>query len=98
VAAMRVVGVLLVAALMVLPVATAQLLARSFRGTALGAAGLGGGSVVVGLVAARLAGLAPGGTIVLVAAAAFALASAVADLARRRAGRPGRGPVVPGLG
>ena len=33
VVAMRVVGVLLVAALMVLPVATARLLARSFRTT-----------------------------------------------------------------
>ena len=37
VAAMRIVGVLLVAALMVLPVATSRLLARSFRGTLLGA-------------------------------------------------------------
>ena len=33
VAAMRIVGILLVAAMMVLPVATAQLLARSFAGT-----------------------------------------------------------------
>ena len=33
VAAMRIVGLLLVAAMMVLPVASGQLLARSFRGT-----------------------------------------------------------------
>lgn len=73
VAAMRVVGVLLVAALMVLPVGSAQRLARSFRGTLAVAAAVGGGSVVIGLVAARLWALAPGGTIVLVAAAAFAV-------------------------
>jgi len=33
VAAMRIVGILLIAAMMVLPVASGQLLARSFRGT-----------------------------------------------------------------
>lgn len=77
VAAMRVVGVLLVAALMVLPVATAQLLARSFRTTALLAAGIGIVSVVTGLGTARQAGIPPGGTIVLVTAAGFAVASLV---------------------
>ncbi|MGH9286132.1 MAG: metal ABC transporter permease, partial [Acidimicrobiales bacterium] len=75
VAAMRVVGVLLVAALMVLPVGAAQRVARSFRSTLLWAMAIGAASVVVGLVAARAFGLAPGATIVLVAAAAF-LASA----------------------
>jgi zinc transport system permease protein len=78
VAAMRVVGVLLVAALMVLPVGAAQRLARSFRGTLLVAAAVGGGSVVLGLVAARAWALAPGGTIVLVAAAAFAVTAVTA--------------------
>ena len=43
VAAMRIVGVLLIAALMVLPVATSRLLARSFRGTLFGAVGRRGG-------------------------------------------------------
>ena len=75
VAGMRVVGVLLVAALMVLPVGTAQRLATSFRLTLVLASGVGAGSVVVGLAAARLWDLAAGGTIVLVAAAAFALSS-----------------------
>ncbi|HXY94563.1 MAG TPA: metal ABC transporter permease, partial [Acidimicrobiia bacterium] len=41
VAAMRIVGVLLIAALMVLPVATSRLVARSFRGTLLGAVAVG---------------------------------------------------------
>lgn len=75
VGAMRVVGILLVAALMVLPVATAQLLGRSFRATMLWSMVFGTASVVVGLGAARQWGLAPGGTIVLVAAGAFAVAS-----------------------
>jgi len=73
VAAMRVVGVLLVAALMVLPVASSRLLARSFRGTMLIGVGVGIVSVVVGLIAARQWALAPGGTIVLTATAVFAL-------------------------
>jgi ABC-type Mn2+/Zn2+ transport system permease subunit len=47
------------------------------------AVGIGTGSVVVGLVLARAGSLAPGGTIVLVAAAAFVLTAAV-DLGRRR--------------
>jgi zinc transport system permease protein len=80
VTAMRVVGILLVAALMVLPVASGQLLARSFRGTLLWSVLIGEGSVVVGLVSSRLWGLAPGGAIVLVAALAFA----VVGLAGRR--------------
>ncbi len=75
VAAMRVVGVLLVAALMVLPVATSRLLAGSFRATMLGAVAIGMLSVVVGLTAARQWALAPGGSIVLVAAALFGVAT-----------------------
>lgn len=86
VAAMRVVGVLLVAALMVLPVGAAQRMAVSFRATLAWSVGLGVGAVAVGLVLARAAGLAPGATIVLVAAATF-LAAAAADSVRRPAAR-----------
>jgi zinc transport system permease protein len=82
--AMRIVGVLLIAALMVLPVATSRLLARSFRATLIGAVAVGVVSAVVGLFAARQWALAAGGAIVLVAAALFALASIVAGA--RRAG------------
>jgi zinc transport system permease protein len=71
VAAMQVVGILLVAALMVLPVASAQLLAGSFSATLRSAVAVGVGSVVVGLAASRFWGLAPGGSIVLVAAGVF---------------------------
>jgi zinc transport system permease protein len=75
VAGMRVVGVLLVAALMVLPVGAAQRLGGSFRSTTLIASALGALSAVVGLAFARVWGLAPGGTIVLVAAALFVVCS-----------------------
>ena len=77
VAAMRVVGLLLVAALLVLPIATARLLAKSFRGTLIFGSLVGVIAVVLGLAAARLWGLAPGGSIVLVAVLAFAMVSAV---------------------
>jgi zinc transport system permease protein len=82
VAGMRIVGVLLVAALMVLPVGAAQRLTRSFGATLLVASAIGAGSAVTGLGAAREWALAPGGTIVLVAAGVFALA-AVTDLVGR---------------
>lgn len=75
VAAMRVVGILLVAALMVLPVASAQQIGRSQRSIIAWAVGCGAFSAVAGLAAARIWGLAPGGTIVLVAVALFALVS-----------------------
>jgi zinc transport system permease protein len=90
VAAMRVVGILLVAALMVLPVATAQVLARSFRATLWWSAAVGMASVVVGLAAARIWGLAPGGTIVLVAAGVFGVTSVAFGRTSVRTGILGR--------
>jgi zinc transport system permease protein len=90
VAAMRVVGVLLVAALMVLPVGASQQLARSFRGTLASAVGIGVGCVVIGLTAARAWGLAAGAAIVLVAAGVFALASAAGAIRRRGSRGPRR--------
>jgi zinc transport system permease protein len=83
VAAMRVVGVLLVAALMVLPVATSRLVARSFRATLAGAVAVGVVSVVGGLTAARHWGLAPGGSIVLSVTVLFTVTAVVGGLARR---------------
>jgi zinc transport system permease protein len=83
VAAMQIVGVLLIAALMVLPVATGQQLGRSFRGTSWIAVGVGMASVIVGLASSRIWGLAPGAAIVLVAAIVFLLVA----LVRRDSGR-----------
>jgi zinc transport system permease protein len=77
VAAMRIVGVLLIAALMVLPVAGGQLLARSFGATLRWSVAIGGVSVVAGLAAARIWGLAPSGMIVLIAAGIFAAVALV---------------------
>ncbi len=88
VAAMRIVGVLLVAALMVLPVGASRALARSFRGTVLGAVAIGMLSAVLGLAAARSWALAAGGAIVLVACALFALATVIGGI-RRAAGSDG---------
>ncbi len=82
VAAMRIVGILLIAAMMVLPVASGQLLAHSFKGTLRWAIGVSVSSVVMGLAASRIWGLAPGGTIVLIAAGIFA----VVAVARRGVG------------
>jgi zinc transport system permease protein len=71
VAAMQIVGILLIAAMMVLPVGAGQLLARSFNGTMGWAVAIGASSSVVGLALARIFDLAPGGTIVLVTGGVF---------------------------
>ena len=65
--AMRVMGALLVGALIVMPALAAQALAGSLRGTVIAAAGLGMGSAVAGLVVAFYADLPGGGSIVLMA-------------------------------
>ncbi len=88
-AGMRVVGLLLVAALLVIPVAAGSRLAHSFRGALLWAVAAGLVSTLVGLVISLAQGtIAPGGTIVLAAAAVF-VAAAVAG--RRAAKRHPRG-------
>ncbi len=75
VAAMRIVGILLIAAMMVLPVASGQILARSFGSTLRWSIAVSVGSVIAGLAVSRIWGTAPGGTIVLIAAAVFAVVS-----------------------
>jgi len=79
---MRIVGILLIAALMVLPVIAASRVAWSLRSTILIAMGIGVAAVLAGLTIAYYADLAPGGVIVLLAAAAFGVASG-ARLSRR---------------
>ncbi|HKX25106.1 MAG TPA: metal ABC transporter permease [Actinomycetota bacterium] len=69
---MRVVGLLLVAALMVVPVAAGSKVAHSFRNTLLWAVGVGALSAWLGLgIAAWHGELIPGGTIVLTAIVVF---------------------------
>lgn len=65
--AMSVVGVLLVTSMIVVPVATALQVARSFRGALLVGVLVGLVSVVVGITASFWLDLAPGGTVVLTA-------------------------------
>lgn len=77
--AMRVVGILLVASMLVLPVAAAQQLARSFSTTVLTSAGVGLAVSVAGLILAFYANVAPAATIALSAIGVFAAAT----LARR---------------
>jgi zinc transport system permease protein len=80
---MRIVGILLIAALMVLPVIAASRVAWSMRSTIAIAMAIGLGSVLAGLTAAYYGDLPPGGTIVLVAAAAFLVAAAAEALLAR---------------
>jgi zinc transport system permease protein len=84
VAAMRVVGLLLVSALMVLPVGAAQRLTPSFRRTLILSSLIGVTCAIAGLAIARIGATAPGGTIALVAAASFALAGLAARLRRNK--------------
>ena len=80
----RVVGILLIAALMVLPVIAASRVAWSLRSTILLSMAIGLGSVLAGLTAAYYADLPPGGTIVLAATASFVLAAGVEVFRARR--------------
>jgi zinc transport system permease protein len=74
---MRVVGILLVAALMVLPVTAASRIAWSMRSTLTLSMAVGLGSALLGLTISYYADLPPGATIVLVAAGAFAVCATV---------------------
>ncbi|MGW7548475.1 metal ABC transporter permease [Streptomyces sp. NPDC054770] len=84
--AMRVVGLILVSALMVVPVAAAQQLTRSFTATLAIATALGVTVTIGGTVTSYYQDVPPGATIVLLTIAAFVLLTALAaPLARRRA-------------
>ncbi|MDR1633705.1 MAG: metal ABC transporter permease [Bifidobacteriaceae bacterium] len=73
--AMRVVGLLLVSALMIVPVAITQLWTRSFGRTMAWAALIGAGTGAAGLVAAYWYDLPPGATIVVLAILVYAAAA-----------------------
>ncbi len=83
VVSMRVVGLLLISALMIVPNAVAQQLSRTFRATVLLAVAVGVVCSLGGAVLSFYADTPSGGTIVLVAIALF-LVVAVVDLVRRR--------------
>ncbi|MFJ9179864.1 metal ABC transporter permease [Streptomyces sp. NPDC102360] len=84
--AMRVVGLLLVSALMVVPVAAAQQLTRSFKATFVISVALGVAVTLGGTATSYYQDVPPGATIVLLTIAAFiVLALLSKPLARRRA-------------
>jgi zinc transport system permease protein len=75
--AMRVVGLLLVSALMVMPVATVQQFTTSFRATLWLALGAGVAVSISGVVASYHADVAPGASIVVLAVGMFLVAAAI---------------------
>ena len=79
VVAVKVVGILLIVAFLVIPPATARLLARTFRTMTLCAVGIGIVSVLLGLVASYHFDMPSGATIILVQAALFFTAFALKD-------------------
>jgi zinc transport system permease protein len=82
--AMRTVGLLLVSALMVVPVATSQQLTRGFKATFLLALALGVVPSLFGVVFAYYVDVAPGASIVVIALLGFALAWPVGTMLSRR--------------
>jgi zinc transport system permease protein len=82
--AMRVVGLLLVSALMVVPVAAAQQLTSSFRATRIAACAVGVAASVGGLVVAFYANVAPGASTVVLALGVFLLAAVASQLRTAR--------------
>ena len=88
--AMRVVGLLLVSALMIVPVAVAQLVVGSFSRVMALASGIGVAVSVVGLSITYWEDIPPGATIVLLAIGLYALAAVTRPLLAR--GRGGDAP------
>jgi zinc transport system permease protein len=85
--AMRAVGVLLISALMVVPVATAQQVTRGFRSTMTAAMALGLFAAGAGVWVAANANTAPGASVVLLAIASFLVVAVAAGgwrMLRRR--------------
>ena len=81
--AARVIGSLVVSSMLVIPVAAAMQVARSYRGTIVWAVGVSLFSTVTGLVASYYLGAKPGGAIVLVCVAIMGVLSLVSALRRR---------------
>jgi zinc transport system permease protein len=82
-AAMRAVGLLLVSALMVVPVATAQQVTRGFNTTMYLAMGLGVASSILGIGASAQLDTAPGATVVLLAIGIFMVVTVGSGMVRR---------------
>jgi zinc transport system permease protein len=88
--AMRTVGLLLVSALMVVPVAAAQQVTRGFRTTMITAMAIGVSSAAAGFVVSAEVNTAPGATIVIVALLSFLVLTSGAAARRALQVRPRR--------
>jgi zinc transport system permease protein len=82
--AMRTVGLLLVSALMVIPVATSQNLFKGFRSGLYGAMGIGVVVALSGVFGSFYADVPPGAFIVVLAIAAFAVSWPISSWRHRR--------------
>lgn len=82
---MHAIGLLLVSAMMIVPVAAAAQLASSYRQTMMIAAAIGGASAVAGLLFAIYADATPGSSIVLTAIVCYVAAAVTARIRRRTA-------------
>lgn len=82
--AMRVVGALLVSALMIIPVAIAQLAAKSFRSTMAASMVIGAIICISGLSATYFIDLSPGATIVVLAITVYAIGFIIRGMLDRR--------------
>ena len=91
--AMRTVGLLLISALMVVPVAAAQQVTRGFRSTMAAAMVIGLGASAAGVVVSAEVDTAPGATVVILALAVF-LGLSVAGAVWHRLRVPPRRPVA----
>lgn len=80
---MRVVGALMVSALMIVPVAIAQLVAKSFRATMHIAMGVGVVVALAGLTTTYVKPWSPGATIVIYAIILYSIVAAIRPLASR---------------
>ena len=81
---MRVVGALLVSAIMVIPVATAQMFAKSFRATMQWGMLIGAVVSVVGLAVTFQVNISPGATIVVLAVIVYGVTFAVRSATEKR--------------
>src|SRR3712207_236752 len=83
---MHAIALLLVSAMMIVPVAAAAQLARSYRQTMVLASAVGAGSAVIGLLFATYADATPASSIVLTAIVCYVIAALLARARRRTPG------------
>jgi zinc transport system permease protein len=77
----------MVSAMMIVPIAAAQQVTRSFHSTLVAGMAIGLAAAIVGLVASFYVNVPPGPTIVLLALGTFALTAVAAVPVRRMAAR-----------